>query len=315
MVFEIYMYRHVVYGPCYVGQTYQEGGHKTRAGSNGRHYKNLFRRAIQKYGWEKFTCEVLATVEDDGDEADRLEKKYIREYKTHCRLNPHGYNIEWGGRRGAGRVSQESIERMKATKAKKRKALGIVDGETKKCCICKEIRIVAAFGKSKSTWDGYNDTCKVCAAEYYKNNKEKLELYRAEYYKKNSEKLKLQKREYRKNNPEKVKLQKREYRKNNPEKLKLIQAEYYKNNKEKVLQNQAEYYKNNKEKCKQYDKLRNKRPIRRQRLRITRRKSEIKKRHEAGKYGDATTLEEAYAGDETLRKHLEVLNMMLKNKK
>ena len=67
-----------------------------RAGNNGERYDKcpIFNKAIKKYGWENFTCEILAQ-ELTEEEAKRLEKYYIKLYDSR---NPNkGYNISAGG--------------------------------------------------------------------------------------------------------------------------------------------------------------------------------------------------------------------------
>ena len=61
---------------------------------DGKYNQPLFARAILKYGWDKFTHEIL---EDNlsKEQACELEKKYIQEYGS---TNPQkGYNISFGG--------------------------------------------------------------------------------------------------------------------------------------------------------------------------------------------------------------------------
>ena len=74
-------------GKSYIGQTtyslYE------RAGLQGRCYKNcsVFYSAIQKYGLENFTVEILAEV--PINKLDETESKYIQQFNT---LLPNGYN-------------------------------------------------------------------------------------------------------------------------------------------------------------------------------------------------------------------------------
>lgn len=67
-----------------------------RAGYSGEQYERCpaFGRAIKKYGWNNFKCEILAQ-ELTEEEAKRLEKYYIKLYDAR---NPEkGYNISAGG--------------------------------------------------------------------------------------------------------------------------------------------------------------------------------------------------------------------------
>jgi hypothetical protein len=46
--------------------------------------------------------------------------------------------------------------------------------ETKKCCNCKELKILSEFNKNKAKKDGYNTICRVCSnlrsKKYYEDN-------------------------------------------------------------------------------------------------------------------------------------------------
>ena len=80
-------------GKSYIGQTCRSL--KERAGKDGQGYVNcsIFFRAIQKYGFENFKCEILEEV--SLDDIDKKEKFYIDLYKT---IQPNGYNVRDGGK-------------------------------------------------------------------------------------------------------------------------------------------------------------------------------------------------------------------------
>lgn len=78
----------------YIGLT--SGTQNKRARSKGYGYKRCtaFWRAIEKYGWDNFTYEILAQDLTEED-AKQLEKYYIKLYDS---TNPEkGYNISAGG--------------------------------------------------------------------------------------------------------------------------------------------------------------------------------------------------------------------------
>lgn len=82
----------------YIGQTINS---IKRRANNGNGYKrcSAFWHAIQKYGWENFTFEILIKLElEDKDKLidllNELEERYILEYNS---LTPNGYNIRNGG--------------------------------------------------------------------------------------------------------------------------------------------------------------------------------------------------------------------------
>ena len=101
-------------GKIYIGQTCQSI--KRRAGGNGIGYIEtpLFYKAIQKYGYDNFTVEIIAdclTLQ----EANWLEIYLIAYYHSYERK--HGYNLSLGG---GGILGYSSPEKSaKISKAKK----------------------------------------------------------------------------------------------------------------------------------------------------------------------------------------------------
>lgn len=86
-------------GKSYIGQTINSLDRRAR--SNGIGYKHcpIFYKAIQKYGFQNFTCEILKTITADslksvGEQLDIWEQYYIELYNS---LSPNGYNIRAGG--------------------------------------------------------------------------------------------------------------------------------------------------------------------------------------------------------------------------
>lgn len=90
----VYVHTNKINGKKYIGQTCQTL--KQRSGKDGKGYaKNpIFGRAIEKYGWDNFTHEVL--IENiSAEHADSLERLLIKAWKTQD--IKYGYNIEPGG--------------------------------------------------------------------------------------------------------------------------------------------------------------------------------------------------------------------------
>ena len=89
----VYVHTNKANGKRYVGITCQNPEDRWKAGSP---YKRCpyFYKAIQKYGWDGFTHDVLwdGLTRDDAVEWERL---LIREWK--CADNRYGYNIALGG--------------------------------------------------------------------------------------------------------------------------------------------------------------------------------------------------------------------------
>lgn len=101
-------------GKRYIGQTCQRPERRWRNGE-GYRQNTYFYRAIQKYGWENFSHEVLIQC-STLEEADLLEKRLIACLRT---SNPvYGYNIS-AGADGKG-VMAESTKRLLSQKRKGR---------------------------------------------------------------------------------------------------------------------------------------------------------------------------------------------------
>lgn len=80
-------------GKKYVGVTSQDVRNRWRGG-HGYSRNEYFTRAINKYGWDNFTHEIVAAgLPKEG--AEHLEKCLISRYRSNCKT--HGYNIKDGG--------------------------------------------------------------------------------------------------------------------------------------------------------------------------------------------------------------------------
>src|SRR5574343_627204 len=107
--------------------------------------------------------------------------------------------------------------------------------DLKKCTKCEQEKPATTeyFFKKKDGRDGLNSICKICAAQYCKNNAEKIKKRRALYNKENAEKMKAYRAQYYKDNAEKIINDKKHYYKDNLEKIKKHEAQYRKANLEK----------------------------------------------------------------------------------
>ena len=113
---KIYKYTNIVNGKVYIGQTSLPL--EERAQYNGRNYCQCprFSKAINKYGWNSFKPEVLASNLTQ-DEANELEVLFINIYKSTDER--FGYNIAKGGNSGA---TSDEAKRKISKKAKERYA-------------------------------------------------------------------------------------------------------------------------------------------------------------------------------------------------
>lgn len=102
----VYVHTNKANGKKYVGQTCQK---PEKRWHNGRGYiENIyFWRSIQKYGWDNFEHEVVAS-NLTKDEADNFEKLLINKLDL---MNPmYGYNLTAGGTHGC--MSEYTKRRM-----------------------------------------------------------------------------------------------------------------------------------------------------------------------------------------------------------
>ncbi|RFZ78234.1 hypothetical protein DS742_14040 [Lacrimispora amygdalina] len=93
--YKIYKHTNTINGKVYVGQTYTSL--RARFGKNGVGYRGckLFYKAIQKYGWDNFSHEILEDNIHTQEIANDREKFYIKQYKS--TNSEFGYNLTNGG--------------------------------------------------------------------------------------------------------------------------------------------------------------------------------------------------------------------------
>ena len=108
----VYVHTNKINGKKYVGQTINgQNPNKRWRDGNGYRLQCYFYRAIQKYGWDNFGHEVIAS-NLTKQEADNFEKLLIKKLNT--TNNSFGYNITAGGEGVFGlHQSEESINKYK----------------------------------------------------------------------------------------------------------------------------------------------------------------------------------------------------------
>ena len=113
--YSVYSHRNKINGKMYVGITSQNP-HK-RWGKNGSEYgsKNVFGKAIKKYGWDNFDHIILYKNFTEED-AKWKEKLLIKLHK--CKI-PYGYNMTDGGDGVAGNVWTDEMKKNQSIIMKK----------------------------------------------------------------------------------------------------------------------------------------------------------------------------------------------------
>ena len=115
--YTVYIHVNKENGMRYVGITAQKVSVRWQNG-NGYRKQEHFWRAIQKYGWDGFHHEIVASGLS-AEDAYLLEKELIAKYKTAD--NRNGYNKSTGGEAGAKGVEKNDLQRRVASESLKRK--------------------------------------------------------------------------------------------------------------------------------------------------------------------------------------------------
>lgn len=116
---KIYKHTNKVNGKCYIGQTCRKNPNERW--NNGKGYiGTIFGKAIEKYGWENFSHEIIEDGLTSEEEANKREIYWISHYNSFAGVsNSNGYNMTRGGddRADKGRpVYQIDIETLKIIK-------------------------------------------------------------------------------------------------------------------------------------------------------------------------------------------------------
>lgn len=125
-MYYIYKITNTINNKIYIGQTV---GIKRRFNNHKNNKKSVISMAINKYGINNFTFEIIDKAET-VKESDTLEIKYINQFNT---ISPNGYNIANGGRGGnkfKGKTKEE-LDIIKNKIATKMKEIRLLDNPFK----------------------------------------------------------------------------------------------------------------------------------------------------------------------------------------
>lgn len=95
----IYKITNNINNKAYIGYTTQSFEHRMKQHKNDDiQHDTLLGRAIAKYGWDNFSCEIIECC-DDKENLLELEKYYIKKFNSY---KPNGYNMTLGGEKMFG---------------------------------------------------------------------------------------------------------------------------------------------------------------------------------------------------------------------
>jgi group I intron endonuclease len=119
-MYNIYKITNLINNKIYIGYTdnFEERLKEHKVAT--KHYDFALYKAIRKYGWNNFNCEIIYQSWDKLFCKNEMEKHFINEYQSHI-TNKKGYNMTFGGEGNTGpKTKEHSIKIGLANKGKKR---------------------------------------------------------------------------------------------------------------------------------------------------------------------------------------------------
>lgn len=237
------------YGWSYIGQTCTPTKIRWKSGYGYTKNNQVFRSAIDKYGWDKFTHEIIEEGIQTLEEANEREKYWIAYYHTFIR-DPEcrGYNMTPGG--GAHDMVKQTVEK---------------NGEVLKVFISELPRFEAEGWRvlsKKEVSKLYYETHKEVLAEkrhdymlnYREEHREELLAKKKIYAEEHREKVKAKQREWMLENDKHIKAQKAAWQELHKEEQREKKRQYYLANRERIIQRNSARQQEKKDKIKAYKK-------------------------------------------------------------
>jgi group I intron endonuclease len=106
----VYKITNTVNGKMYIGCTINYAERIKKHLSGKRSGSMLLFKAVNKYGKDAFTCQIISTYNDEAS-MFLAEKENITKFNS---LIPNGYNIHLGGKGGRMKLTEEQIEARRA---------------------------------------------------------------------------------------------------------------------------------------------------------------------------------------------------------
>lgn len=149
----------------YIGQTIKTLHHRKRAHFiESKLKKTYFAQALQKYGQESFTWEILRVC-SSRKELDEVERRYISEYSSTNRKL--GYNLTSGGQKRFTYTKKKELDKVCPNCKNEFHARSHIQKFCSKSCSV-EYRM-----KKNAAWrEDRQKICKECGVPYYRTQKE-----------------------------------------------------------------------------------------------------------------------------------------------
>lgn len=123
--YAIYKHQNLINQKIYIGLTCQNPPSKRWANGKGYAHNEHFSQAIEKYGWENFSHEIIEWCET-LEEANLAEQQWIKYYES---TNPNkGYNLSGGGASNNGFHHSEETKQKMSASAQKRQVICLETG-------------------------------------------------------------------------------------------------------------------------------------------------------------------------------------------
>lgn len=246
----IYKHTNNITQEAYIGQTYTSTKERWKNGKGYAKSQKVFLNAINEFGWENFSHEILEDNIDSQELADLREQYWISYYHTYigdplCK----GYNMTPGG-------GTSTIHRIKICYQN--------DLLNNKMIYDVELANYELLGWRAMTkaevkaiyYQEHRDEIllksKELGKQYRERHREQLREKNREYAKQNSEKVKAKQKEWFENNKEHEKIRKQKWNDLNKDKLKEKAKNYYQEHRTEILLKRKAYAETHKEKIKKY---------------------------------------------------------------
>jgi len=111
-----------------------------------------FYNALEKYGWENFSWEVIYQSQDGDHTLTVMENYFITEYRSYVGFEDcKGYNLTLGGDGSLGYINSEETKKKKSISKKGKRRPSISKDQKEKISLSKKGKTWADMGRTSYT--------------------------------------------------------------------------------------------------------------------------------------------------------------------